>query len=84
MVRPGKTERILQQRNKYIAMEAQLNLDKHLIVGPFNFAIPKEYDDQPNRVPDDVWIDLSSSAEARNISVTDLNDVEPLTAASSR
>ena len=81
MVKPSKTERILQQRNKYTARDEQFNLDKYMMVGPFNFGIPREYDNQPNRVPDGVWIDMVHQAERRNIEASDINQVVPLTAA---
>ena len=81
MVRPSKVERILQQRNKYTAREEQFNLDKYMMVGPFDFGIPREYDDQASRVPDGVWVDVAYQAAHRQIDATDINEVKPLMAA---
>lgn len=80
MVNPNKTERILQQRHKYTARDEQFNLDKHLMAGPFDFGIPREYDDQPNRIPDDIWVDTAQQAERRHIHAADINEIVPLTA----
>ena len=80
MVRPGKVEKMLQQRHKYMTRQVELNLDKHIMVGPFDYAIPNEYNNQANRIPDEVWIDLIEVGEQRGIDTADLNQVIPLTA----
>lgn len=80
MVKPNKADKMTQQARKYIARRVELNLDKHLIVGPFNYAIPKEYDNQANRIPDEVWIELIHGAPRRGVPTEDLNQVIPLTA----
>lgn len=58
MVRPGKVAQMLTQKHRYMTRQVELNLDKHIMIGPFDYAIPQEYNNQANRIPDDMWIDF--------------------------
>lgn len=81
MVRPAKADGMLRDNaRKYVALEEEIDLDQHLLVGPFDFANPREYDNQAHRIPDDCWIDLMHRATDRGINTNDVNQILPLTA----
>jgi hypothetical protein len=78
-IRPGQVETLLTTRpDRYIAYELPVNLCTHAITGPFDFAVPKFYDQEANRVTFEDWEELKAKAPRHKIDVTDIDNIIPL------
>jgi hypothetical protein len=62
-IRPGKVENILQQRSdKYRVYQQTINLCEHALVGPFNFAEPRDYQQEANCIAFEEWEELKTDS----------------------
>jgi hypothetical protein len=78
-IRPGKVDRILQdQPERYIAYKQTINLTEHALVGPFNFARPRDYQNESNRIEFEQWEDLKIAATTHDMDTSDIEEIIPL------
>ena len=78
-IRPGRVDTILQQQpQKYKAYDQTVNLLDNALVGPFDFAVPKHYQQESNRIAFEEWEDLKTAAAEHDLDVTDIEEIVPL------
>ena len=78
-IRPGRVEQtITAQPDKYKVFEQTVDLLEKALVGPFDFAVPKHYQNESNRVAFEEWEDLKMAAKQHNLDVTDTEEIIPL------
>ena len=78
-IRPGRVDATLQQQpNKYKVYEQTINLLEHALVGPFDFAVPRHYQNEPHRIAFEEWEDLKSAAKQYNLDTTNIEEIIPL------
>ena len=78
-IRPGRVDRILQeQQNRLAAYEQTVNLLDKALVGPFDFAIPRDYQNESNRIEFERWEDLKIAATGHDMDTSDIEDIIPL------
>ncbi len=78
-IRPGKVENILQQRSdKYRVYQQTINLCEHALVGPFNFAEPRDYQQEANRIAFEEWEELKTTAPEHDVDISDIEEIIPL------
>jgi hypothetical protein len=79
MVRPGKVDSLLEtQPNKYHAYERDVNLVHHAIVGPFDFALPRDYNQEAHWVPFEDWETPKAGAEQYRVDTSNIERITPL------
>ena len=78
-IRPGKVEKVLEdQAHKFRAYEDTINLCENTLVGPFNFALPRDYQNEANRIEFEQWEDLKIAAADHGIDTSDIEEIIPL------
>jgi hypothetical protein len=78
-IRPGRANTLLQtQPDRYTAYEQPINLITNAIVGPFDFAIPKFYNNEANRIAFEEWEELIRKAPEYHVDTTDVDSIIPL------
>ena len=78
-IRPGRVDTVLrEQPHKYKIYEHTVDLLKDALVGPFDFAIPKHYQDESHRIAFEEWEDLKSAAQQYKLDTTNIEDIIPL------
>lgn len=79
MIRPGKVAKLLAERpERYMAYEQPINLAKHAIVGPFDYATPKYYDHEADRIAFEEWEELIAKAPEYNTCIDNIHTTIPL------
>jgi hypothetical protein len=78
-IRPGKVDSILDdQPEKYRVYEQTINLCESALVGPFDFAHPRHYQNEGNRIAFEEWEELKSAAKHHDLDVSDIEEIIPL------
>lgn len=79
-VRPNHVSAFLNKRKKtkHARYELDLDVTKHLLHGPFNFAKPSEVNNVHNRVHDRDWEALRRTAPRLRVDISDQGGVIPL------
>ena len=78
-IRPGRADAVLkEQPTRYRAYEQPINLLEHALVGPFDFAVPRHYQNESNRIAFEEWEELKTAAITHNIDTTDIEEIIPL------
>ena len=78
-IRPGKADTLLTTSpNHYMPYEIELNLLQHGIVGPFDFAHPRDYNQEANRIAFEHWEELKDKAEQYHINTDNVEQIIPL------
>ena len=78
-IRAGRVQTIIQEQpHKYKIYEHSVNLCTNTLVGPFDFAVPKHYQNEANRIAFEEWEDLKTAAAQHNIDVSDIEEIIPL------
>ena len=63
-VRPGRVETVSrEQSHRYKVYEHTVDLLKDALVGPFDFAVPRHYQNESHRIAFEEWEDLKSAAQ---------------------
>ena len=79
MIRPGKVDNVLKnQPHKYQAYEREVNLIQHAIVGPFDFALPREYNQEAHRITFEEWETLKARANQYQVDTSNIERTIPL------
>ncbi|KAI2503053.1 hypothetical protein MHU86_11401 [Fragilaria crotonensis] len=71
-------KRLRDQPERYKVYEQTIDLCENGLVGPFDFAVPKYYQNEANRIAFEEWEDLKTAAEQHNLDVSDIEEVIPL------
>ena len=58
--------------------QQHINLLKHALVGPFDFAVPRHYQQESNRIAFEEWEELKSAAAEHNVDTSNIEDIIPL------
>ena len=78
-IRPGRVEAIVNdQPEKFRVYEQTVDLCENGIVGPFDFAVPKHYQKEANRIAFEEWEELKTAAQQHNLDVSDIEEIIPL------
>jgi hypothetical protein len=78
-VRPGRAEATLRDRpDRYKAYQETINLCQDALVGPFDFAVPKYYQNEANRIAFEEWEELKTAAQTIDLDVGDIEEIVPL------
>jgi len=78
-IRPGKVETTLKEHpDKYQVYTQTIDLCENAMVGPFDFAVPKHYQQESNRIAFEDWEELKTAAKRHNVDVSDIEDTIPL------
>jgi hypothetical protein len=78
-VRPGRVTAILtDQQKKYRVYEKTINLCESALVGPFDFAHPRHYQNESNRIAFEEWEELKSAARHHDLDVSNIEEIIPL------
>ncbi|KAI2508403.1 hypothetical protein MHU86_6077 [Fragilaria crotonensis] len=76
-IRPGKVTAILDdQPGKYRVYEQTINLCEFALVGPFDFAHPRHYQNEGNRIAFEEWEELKSAAKHHDLDRPTLEPVD--------
>ena len=78
-LRPGKVEAALDsQPKKYGVYEQVIDLLECALTGPFDFAVPKHYQNESHRIAFEDWEDMKAAAANEDLDVTDIEEIVPL------
>jgi hypothetical protein len=78
-IRPGRADIVLKERpHKYKAYEQDINLCDSALVGPFDFAVPKHYQQEGHRIAFEEWEELKMAAARHNLDVSDIEETVPV------
>ena len=78
-IRPGRVDTLIkEQPTKYKVFEQTLNLCEAGLVGPFDFAVPKHYQQEANRIAFEEWEELKAAAQQHGLDVSDIEEIIPL------
>ena len=78
-IRPGKVEYTLNSYpHRYKPYEQVVNLLECTLTGPFDFAVPKHYQNEAHRIAFEDWEDMKAAAAKENLDVTDIEEIIPL------
>lgn len=78
-IRPGRAKTLLDTRpERYAAYEQPINLVTEAIIGPFDFAIPNQYNNEANRIAFEEWEEFIARAAEYNVDTSDIDTIIPL------
>ena len=80
LVRPGWVDRALKNQRELTTYEEELDLQVHLLHGPFNWAVPKTAANRSNCAKATDWQALVKAvgSSAHEIDITAIGKVVPL------
>lgn len=64
--------------DKYQVYTQTIDLCENALVGPFDFAIPKHYQQEANRIEFEEWGELKTAAQQHNLDVSIIKETIPL------
>ena len=80
-IRPGRVNNILQHcSEKYRVYQQTINVWEQALLGPFNFAEPRDYQEhKANRiVAFEEWEELKATAPEHDVDISDIEEIIPL------
>jgi hypothetical protein len=78
LCKPAKVQKLLQKVDRYEAYDLEINLQDRYLVGPFNFAHPKEMNNVHHRVYAKHWDALKVSSICEEVDISNLGQIQPL------
>lgn len=67
-----------QHPDKYQVYTQTIDLCENALVGPFDFAVPKHYQREANRIAFEEWEELKTAAQQHNLDISDIEETIPL------
>ena len=78
-IRPGRVDQIIKEHpTRYGVYQQRINLLENTLFGPFEFAVPRHYDNESNRIAYEEWEELKTAAHENGIDTTDIEEIIPL------
>ena len=80
-IRTGRVDNLLgDQPEEYrVVYDQTVNLCSTRLVGPFDFALPRHYQNEANRrIAFEEWEELKTAAQQHKINVSNIEEVIPL------